>query len=244
MILNQQGQTLDEFLSVYDANRYPRPSVTVDMAVFTLVPPRKGGRHPELALLLIERKDHPFIGTWALPGGFINMDETLIESAKRELMEETSLSDIALFPLSSFDKVDRDPRTRVITFAYAAVAPMGTLKVTAGDDAADAKLFVVDVNCIAKTIGASTYQVTLSTKGVDPIVSYGRTVNDPLRGSIATPCARESRGLASDHSDIVFAAVHALSRLDEENLAKAFAGENCSLLAAMDVVDEISRLKL
>ncbi|MFZ5975465.1 MAG: NUDIX domain-containing protein [Bacillota bacterium] len=137
---NARGQTLEEFLTAYDPGQYERPSVTVDMAAFTLLP----GDPLRLAVLLIKRGDHPFINRWALPGGFINMDEDLSESAYRELLEETGVKDVMLYELGAFGAPDRDPRTRVITFAYFAMAPMGTLLPKAGDDAADARLFAVE----------------------------------------------------------------------------------------------------
>jgi ADP-ribose pyrophosphatase YjhB (NUDIX family) len=139
---NARGQTLKEYLAAYDPGQYERPSVTVDMAVFTLLP----GDPVKLGVLLIKRGDHPFIHRWAVPGGFINMDEDLIESAYRELLEETGVKDVMLKELGAFGAPDRDPRTRVITFAFYALVPMGTLSPSAGDDASDARLFCVEVS--------------------------------------------------------------------------------------------------
>lgn len=112
---------------------YPRPSVTADVVVWAV---RAGNPH----ILLIRRCAWPFAGHWALPGGFMEITETLEEAARRELAEETGLTDVVLEPLCPFDRPDRDPRKRVITMAYLALVPGEDvdLAVRAGDDAVDA----------------------------------------------------------------------------------------------------------
>lgn len=111
---------------------YPRPSVTVDIIVFTL-------RDNDLQVLLIKRKHPPFEGMWAIPGGFVDIDESLEEAALRELREETGVEDVYLEQLYTFGNPDRDPRGRVITVAYFAVAPADAIRPRAGDDAAEAR---------------------------------------------------------------------------------------------------------
>lgn len=133
---NRQGLTEEEFLAQYDPSKYERPSVTVDMAIFTI-------ENDKLKLLMVKRADHPSIGKWALPGGFVNMDENLIDAAKRELFEETSLENIHMEQLQAWGDVDRDPRTRIITVAYMALVDSSLLKAKAGDDAAEAEWFEI-----------------------------------------------------------------------------------------------------
>lgn len=111
---------------------YPRPAVTVDIVVCT-------GRLSDV--LLIQRKHAPFEGCWALPGGFIEMEETLEAAALRELEEETGVSDVALTEIGVFGAPFRDPRGRVITIAYAAVLEEPALNVRAGSDASAAAWF-------------------------------------------------------------------------------------------------------
>ena len=107
---------------------YPRPAVTADVAVLRL------DEVPEI--LLIQRKDPPFKDQWALPGGFMEMEETLEETARRELMEETSIRAGELIRFDTYDKPGRDPRGRTITKVFVMIwkAEMGTPE--AGSDAA------------------------------------------------------------------------------------------------------------
>ncbi|RMF26477.1 MAG: NUDIX domain-containing protein [Chloroflexi bacterium] len=114
------------------AERYPCPYVTVDVVIFTLL-------DDDLKVLLIRRKNPPFAGKWAIPGGFIEMDESLEEAALRELEEETGVRDVYLEQLYTFGDPDRDPRGRVITVAYFALVPANTITPRAGSDASEAR---------------------------------------------------------------------------------------------------------
>jgi 8-oxo-dGTP diphosphatase len=113
---------------------YPRPALTVDIVVFGYDPPR-------LKVLLIERGLPPFKGCWALPGGFVQMDETLDAAARRELEEETGLSRIYLEQLYTFGDPGRDPRDRVVTVAYFALVKLSDYKPRAATDAAATEWF-------------------------------------------------------------------------------------------------------
>jgi len=103
---------------------YPRPALTVDIVIFTL-------RENRLQLLLIQRREQPYAGMWALPGGFVRVDESLEEAASRELSEETGVSDAYL---------DRAPRGRGVTVAYFALIPAGApVRSEGGSDARQAR---------------------------------------------------------------------------------------------------------
>lgn len=131
---NKQGLTEREFLERYKPGDYERPSVTVDMLVLGMSEKLDG-----LKVLLIQRKDHPFIDCWALPGGFVNMDESTYQAAGRELKEETGLSNVYMEQLYTMSQPNRDPRMRVIDVSYMALIPI--VDVEAGDDAKDALWF-------------------------------------------------------------------------------------------------------
>lgn len=98
---------------------YPRPMVSVDIVVFTV-------RNDQLCVLLVRRGQEPYKGSWALPGGFINIDESLEDAAKRELYEETGIAESYLEQLYTYGDPGRDPRGRVITVAYFALVPANT----------------------------------------------------------------------------------------------------------------------
>lgn len=110
----------DEFLAGYDARRFPRVAVSVDVVLLTI----RAGR---FSILLVRRARHPFLGRWALPGGFVRADEDLDQAAMRELAEETGLSQLPpgahVEQLRAYGTPGRDPRMRVVSVAYVALAP-------------------------------------------------------------------------------------------------------------------------
>ena len=116
---------------------WPRPMVTVDAAVFAMV-------EGKARLLLVQRKHEPYQGSWALPGGYIEIDEDLPEAAARELAEETGLKDVPLEQLHTFGQPGRDPRGRTITVAYFGIAEKNWPQVKAADDAAEVQWFDID----------------------------------------------------------------------------------------------------
>ena len=128
----------------YDPASYDRPSVTVDVVLFAL-------RDNDLRVLLIRRKKWPYQDYWAIPGGFVQMDESLEQSALRELREETGVDDVCLEQLYTFGDPQRDPRTRVISVVYFALLSAGqACQVQGGDDAAEARWWsMVDLPALA-----------------------------------------------------------------------------------------------
>jgi len=117
--------------------QHPRPALTVDCVVFGL-------DEADLKVLLIQRASPPFAGQWALPGGFVELDESLEEAARRELSEETGLDQVYLEQLYTFGAVDRDPRERVVSVAYYALVKLCDHRVQAATDARAAAWFSLD----------------------------------------------------------------------------------------------------
>ncbi|MCB0807177.1 MAG: NUDIX hydrolase [Bacteroidales bacterium] len=116
---------------------YPRPALTVDAAVFR--------RHAGVTeVLLIQRKNYPFEGMWALPGGFVDMDETCETAVVRELEEETHLQANELKQLHTFSALGRDPRGRTVSVTFYGTVDFDKSSVKGGDDAADARWFTLD----------------------------------------------------------------------------------------------------
>src|SRR3989344_1011000 len=117
-------------------NKYEKPSVTADIVIFTI-------KDRDLKVLLVKRNLAPFKDRWALPGGFVRIDESLEDAAKRELKEETGVKDVYLEQLYTFGDPKRDPRGRVITVSYMALVNSEKIKLKASTDAAEAERFSV-----------------------------------------------------------------------------------------------------
>ena len=117
--------------------QYPHAALTCDSLIF-------GRENDELFVLLIQRANDPYQGYWALPGGFMEIDETLETCAARELMEETHLSGITLHQLRAYSTVNRDPRERVVTITFWGIVDKSAYHAQAGDDAAQAQWFNIN----------------------------------------------------------------------------------------------------
>ena len=176
---DKNGLTEREFLASYNPDKYPKPSVTADVAIFV-----HSGE--QWQLLLIRRGGHPYLGRLALPGGFANRNERLEDTAARELMEETGITGISMVPVGVFSKPGRDPRGWVVTSAYAAVVEGKALRAQAADDAADAQWYPVSYDRKSDT-------VTLVCGG-EQITLTGGKANPP-------------DALAFDHEEIIAEAV-------------------------------------
>lgn len=146
-ITDRNGLTEQQFLEKYNPGVYERPSVTVDMLIFTVMEQEQDNyrklSEKSLQLLLIQRGEHPYLGQWALPGGFVSVDESLEDAARRELFSETNIDNIYMEQLYTWGEVQRDPRMRVISSAYMALVDRTALNVQAGDDADAADWFKV-----------------------------------------------------------------------------------------------------
>lgn len=218
---NSSGQNLDEFLKAYDPFRYKNPSSTVDTLVFT----RKDDKIKRL--LLIKRANHPSIGWWALPGGFVDFMEDTDKAAKRELMEETGIDNINIEQLKSYGAYNRDPRTRIITTAYVAIVDDSKALATAGDDAKDAAWFEIEDILIRRlNMGESTreeHRVSLMDikTGNNPtaIVSKEYNNNAILDNVEYDVCNRNM--LAADHGAIILEGYEYVSRKLREYYEKA-----------------------
>ena len=148
--LDINGLNEKQFLEQYNPGDYPRPSVTVDIVIFTVADVQGDNyrklSEKELRVLLIKRGGHPFINHWALPGGFVRPTETVGEAANRELAEETSIQGGYLEQLYTFSKPERDPRTWVISCAHMALIDSKQISLKAGSDADEAQWFSVPLS--------------------------------------------------------------------------------------------------
>lgn len=204
---NSDGKTLEEFLEDYDPYRYRTPCCTTDAVVFSYSgePVTKESR---LKVLLVKRKNHPSIGYWALPGGFINLEENLEETARRELEEETGVKGIAVEQFACYGDWERDPRARVITTAYMALADEQKIKIRAGDDAADAAWCSISVEEKNRKETNTHTEITyiLKAENPDKSISLSAVVKKTERKGLIREkkyTVEENGGIAVDHAAII-----------------------------------------
>ncbi|NFG61433.1 NUDIX domain-containing protein [Clostridium sp. CMCC3677] len=155
--MNKEKLDIDEkiFLKNYDVNEFERPSVTNDVIIFTTDDvleensrkvPRKG-----MEVLLVKRDDHPSKEKWAIPGGFVKMDESLEEGAIRRLREETGIDNVYIEQLYTFGEVERDPRTRVISVGNIALIAKENINFNKTKDTMETKWFWIKKDLIEST---------------------------------------------------------------------------------------------
>lgn len=221
---NKKGQTEAQFIAAYTPGDYERPSVTVDMLIFTVTEKESTNyrKLPEkqLSILMIQREDHPCMGQWALPGGFVNMDEDLETAARRELKEETNVEDIYLEQLYTWGDVGRDPRTRIISCSYMSLVNQHQVEVKFGDDAADARWFSVSSRQVQEdkryTKEGSIHErwFELRLTGGDAVLSATLKSTTTVVGKVAHVEQEivEAENIAFDHGKIIHYAVERLRK--------------------------------
>ena len=126
-----------EFLNSYNKNEYEKPSVAVDLLVFTV-------KDDRLKIVLVRRNEHPFKDMLSLPGVFVGINETLDEAAARGAREEAGLADIYFEQLYTWGDIDRDPRMRIISVSYLSLTPAEKLTLSAGSRTSSAELYDVE----------------------------------------------------------------------------------------------------
>lgn len=202
---NEKGQTLEEFLEEYDPYKYKNPCVTTDAVIFSR---KKNEKEKDWKVLMVKRKNHPSIGWWALPGGFIEITENLEDTAKRELLEETGVSDLPMEQFAVYGNVKRDPRARIITSAYLSVVDEDQVKVKAGDDAEDAKW--MQLHCTTESVNESEewtetiYKLTLENREAEMVLSA--TVEKKERKGLVREryyTVKEADRIACDHAALI-----------------------------------------
>lgn len=204
--------TEEEFLKNYKPYDYERPSLTVDMILFTLDDEEEKDlkKVPEkvLKVLLIKRKNHPFKNCWAIPGGFVDINENIEDAVYRELKEETNIDNVYLEQLYTWGDVNRDPRMRVVSTSYMALVNKENINVKAGDDAADAAWFTIKKKIIKTEDTKIISQIILENATEDIKIVYEITENIEIKGynknsKFEIKLIEGDRGLAFDHVKIL-----------------------------------------
>ena len=225
MNLSKEDQ---EFVKTYDDSKYAKPSVTADMVIFA-----RGSEAEHLEVLLIQRGRPPFRGQYALPGGFVNPDESMDDAAARELKEETGVDCGCLEQLRTFSTPGRDPRRWVITCAYLALVEKSEISVKAGDDAKAAEWFSVKLKQQPDASGSGEnagnrrkeepqqvcrWELELCGKQETICIPF-RAEQRPGQLEPRLYLETEENGLAFDHGLILAYAVMRLSRAAHNSLS-------------------------
>lgn len=225
MNLSKEDQ---EFVKTYDDSKYAKPSVTADMVIFA-----RGSEAEHLEVLLIQRGRPPFRGQYALPGGFVNPDESVDDAAARELKEETGVDCGCLEQLRTFSTPGRDPRRWVITCAYLALVEKSEISVKAGDDAKAAEWFSVKLKQQPDASGSGEnagnrrkeepqqvcrWELELCGKQETICIPF-RAEQRPGQLEPRLYLETEENGLAFDHGLILAYAAMRISRAAHEGLA-------------------------
>lgn len=237
---DKDGLTEEEFLKQYRPGDYPRPSVAADMVAFTVTDRKEENYRKlpekELRLLLIKRGGHPYLGCWALPGGFVRPTETTEQTASRELREETGVEDVYLEQLYTFSQPERDPRTWVMSCSYMALIDSSKVRIQAGDDAVQAAWFKLRCRIREKRERTEVWEMTLSHEDISLTALLEKTTE----GSFTESRILEQNGLAFDHSRIIACGLERLRRkLQYTDLAFHLVPETFTLTQLQHVYEVI-----
>jgi ADP-ribose pyrophosphatase YjhB (NUDIX family) len=181
-----------EFLDSYNINKYWKPSVAADILLFAV---EQTNNIKEIKVLLIKRGEFPFKNSWALPGGFLEEGETLLETANRELKEETNIDSINLKQLIVSDDLKRDPRGRIISLTFIGVVETSNIDIKYGDDASNARLFNIGFEKVKDR------NIKLNFTSEEQNLSSILRLNDINCSNLSIEM---SAGLAFDHAKIIY----------------------------------------
>lgn len=267
-----------EFLAGYDLTKYDRPSVAADVVVFSVMKDDECEdvrrlQEKKLKILLIRRGGFPYKGSWAMPGGFCRKGEDVIDSARRELCEETGIDDAYVKLVGVYGEPDRDPRGWVISSTYMALMNGRDCRFKAGDDAQDARWFTVELTDIstevteaAEVSGAGVEIVKNEVEASHEVQNVKRyrlvlknadsdiKLTAVLRRTDMSSCGRSSdsydieecEGLAFDHARIITEAVLGLREDVRRDMELAFdlLPERFTLTELQNVYEQIWDMEL
>lgn len=264
-----------EFLAGYDLTKYDRPSVAADVVVFSVMKDDECEdvrrlQEKKLKILLIRRGGFPYKGSWAMPGGFCRKGEDVIDSARRELCEETGIDDAYVKLVGVYGEPDRDPRGWVISSTYMALMNGRACRLKAGDDAQDARWFTVELTDISTEVTevSGTGEEIVKNKveasrKVQNEKRYRLVLKDAdsdikltavLRRTDMSSCGRSSdsydieecEGLAFDHARIITEAVLGLREDVRRDMELAFdlLPERFTLTELQNVYEQIWDMEL
>lgn len=245
---NKDGLTEKEFLAQYKPGDYERPSATVDMLLFTVddseIDSNRQMPEKELKILLIKRKDHPYMGHWAIPGGFVDINEDMDNAVYRELKEETNIENVFMEQLYTWGNANRDPRMRVISTSYLALVSKEGLNPVAGDDAEEVKWFTVKKEIIEVSEDEEVHSLILTSDDGEVVIK-NRVIetfkkNGVIKTREAKVISKSNVKLAFDHSDIINLAIDRLrGKLEYTDIAFNLLPEYFTLTELQKVYEAI-----
>lgn len=264
-----------EFLAGYDLTKYDRPSVAADVVVFSVMKDdecedARRLQEKRLKILLIRRGGFPYKGSWAMPGGFCRKGEDVIDSARRELCEETGIDDAYVKLVGVYGEPDRDPRGWVISSTYMALMNGRACRLKAGDDAQDARWFTVELTDISTEVteeSGTGEEIVKNKVEASHKVQNGKRyrlvlknadsdikLTAVLRRTDMSSCGRSSdsydieecEGLAFDHARIITEAVLGLREDVRRDMELAFdlLPERFTLTELQNVYEQIWDMEL
>lgn len=260
---DKKGLTEEAFLAAYDVNAFEHPSVTVDMLLLTIGEKEADDirklPEKELRVLLVKRAEHPYLGCWAVPGGFIGMKEGLREAVQRKIKDETGVADIYFEQLYTLgedqEEVMRDPRTRVISVAYMALVDQTKIRPKAHDTTEDVKWFTVKktFNRVEKEDASYSEIYTLSLESEDGKDKMDYEVTEshstqsiyPIR-KVSYKAQEKNKGhLGFDHYKLIDKAIERLkNKIEYTSLAFTLLPEQFTLSELQKVYEVILDKKL
>lgn len=264
-----------EFLAGYDLTKYDRPSVAADVVVFSVMKDDECEdvrrlQEKKLKILLIRRGGFPYKGSWAMPGGFCRKGEDVIDSARRELCEETGIDDAYVKLVGVYGEPGRDPRGWVISSTYMALMNGRDCRLKAGDDAQDARWFTVELTDVSTEVtevsGIGEENVKNEVEASCKVQNEKRyrlvlknadsdiKLTAVLRRTDMSSCGRSSdsyyieecEGLAFDHARIITEAVLGLREDVRRDMELAFdlLPERFTLTELQNVYEQIWDMEL
>jgi 8-oxo-dGTP diphosphatase len=261
-----------EFLAGYDLTKYDRPSVAADVVVFSVMKDdecedARRLQEKKLKILLIRRGGFPYKGSWAMPGGFCRKGEDVIDSARRELCEETGIDDAYVKLVGVYGEPGRDPRGWVISSTYMALMNGRDCRLKAGDDAQDARWFTVELTDVSTEVSGTGEEIVKNEVEASCKVQnekrYRLVLKDAdsdikltavLRRTDMSSCGRSSdsydieecEGLAFDHARIITEAVLGLREDVRRDMELAFdlLPERFTLTELQNVYEQIWDMEL
>lgn len=237
MNIDNRGLIEKDFLDNYDASIFERPSTSVDNLLFAVAEAENDNirklTEKKFQVLLVKRDKHPFLNFWSLPGSFVKLSETLRQTSIRSLEEKAKIKDVYLEQLYTFDDINRDPRTRVLSISYMGLVDKKKVSIKSNND--KTRWFTLKVSRINLS---NIYELLLDDENGTIIKSRLQVHNDNIK-------ILKNDNLGFDHSKIIFYGIQRLrNKLEYTDIAFSMLGEQFTMAELQQVYELILDKKL